>query len=99
MSSTVQKLKQSDQQAKQKAKQKQSKTRLTSDATLKMLKDSKLYSTLFGHPGWALILDEFDFKTEGIKEGFTSFGIDPTLLAFGQGGSQCLSESSRDWPQ
>lgn len=50
--------------------------------------DVKRFETLldmFGHPGWALLIDEFNFKTEGIKEGFTTFGIDPALLAFGQG--------------
>jgi hypothetical protein len=40
---------------------------------------------MFGHPGWQVLMEEFDFKIDSIKEGFTSFGITPELLAFGQG--------------
>jgi hypothetical protein len=50
--------------------------------------DIKRFETLldlFGHPGWALLLDELRFKTESIKEQFTVLGIDPSVLAYGQG--------------
>jgi hypothetical protein len=50
--------------------------------------DVKRFETLldmFGHPGWRILIDELNFKTEALKEQFTGFGLDPTLLAFGQG--------------
>lgn len=40
---------------------------------------------LFSHPGWGLLMDEFDFKEQALKEQFVQFGISPELLAFGQG--------------
>lgn len=40
---------------------------------------------LTSHPGWALLGDEHDYKIEAIKDGFTTFGVSPELLAYGQG--------------
>lgn len=40
---------------------------------------------LSAHPGWSILLDEFDFKIDSLKDGFTTFGITSELLAFGQG--------------
>jgi len=40
---------------------------------------------LFSHPGWALLCEEFNFKVEAIKEGFTVFGLDPNVITYGQG--------------
>lgn len=50
--------------------------------------DVKRFETLldlFSHAGWRVLVDEFQFKTEAIKEQFTVLGIDPNILAFGQG--------------
>jgi hypothetical protein len=50
--------------------------------------DVKRFETLqdlFSHPGWAMLVEELDARTEAIKEGFTTFGVTETLLAFGQG--------------
>jgi hypothetical protein len=50
--------------------------------------DVKRFETLLdlsSHPGWAILLDEYEFKVESIKEGFTQFGLDAGILAYGQG--------------
>lgn len=50
--------------------------------------DIKRFETLLdltSHPGWGLLLDEYDFKIEAIKDGFTTFGITESILAYGQG--------------
>lgn len=50
--------------------------------------DVKRFETLldwFSHPGFKILCDEFQFKTEAIKEQFTVLGIDPGILAYGQG--------------
>lgn len=40
---------------------------------------------LFSHPGWALLIDECNFKVDAIKESFTTFGLTEALVAYGQG--------------
>lgn len=50
--------------------------------------DVKRFETLLdltSHPGWGLLLDEYEYKVEAIKEGFTTFGLADQILAYGQG--------------
>lgn len=63
--------------------------------------DIKRFETLLdltSHPGWALLLDEYDFKIEAIKDGFTQFGITEGILAYGQGRISVYRELSSMGP-